>query len=133
MVWGAVGCTFRPARVRIDGTLNSARYISNVYDPWLYFLFEPCKILRFSRIMRDRILTVLYEPSLIRKNFQSLPWPARSPDLSPIENVWSIVTERLARHHTPVTAVDQLWHRVEAAWAFVPVHAIQSLTQYSGV
>ncbi|GFW72335.1 hypothetical protein TNCV_703721 [Trichonephila clavipes] len=34
---------------------------------------------------------------------------------------------RLARHHTPVTTVDELWHRVEAALASVPVHAIQSL------
>ncbi|GFV74692.1 hypothetical protein TNCV_1178291 [Trichonephila clavipes] len=38
-----------------------------------------------------------------------------------------MVAERLARHHTPVTTVDELWYCVEAAWAFVPVHAIQSL------
>ncbi|GFV52731.1 hypothetical protein TNCV_2874021 [Trichonephila clavipes] len=34
---------------------------------------------------------------------------------------------RLACHHTPITTVDELWHLVEAAWASVPVHAIQSL------
>ncbi|GFV22810.1 hypothetical protein TNCV_2090081 [Trichonephila clavipes] len=34
---------------------------------------------------------------------------------------------RLARHHTPVTTVDELWHRVEAAWTSVSIHAIQSL------
>ncbi|GFW64954.1 hypothetical protein TNCV_392201 [Trichonephila clavipes] len=33
----------------------------------------------------------------------------------------------LARHHTPVPTVDELWHRIEAAWASVPVCAIQSL------
>ncbi|GFY12328.1 hypothetical protein TNCV_284311 [Trichonephila clavipes] len=37
------------------------------------------------------------------------------------------VAERLARHHTPDTTVDELWHRVEARWSFVPEHAIQSL------
>ncbi|GFV61822.1 transposable element Tcb1 transposase [Trichonephila clavipes] len=41
--------------------------------------------------------------------------PARSLDLSLIENVWSKFAERLARHHTAVTMVDGLWHRVEAA------------------
>ncbi|GFT77044.1 hypothetical protein TNCV_1099271 [Trichonephila clavipes] len=56
-----------------------------------------------------------------------LPWPARSPDFSPIENVWSMVAERLTRHHTPVTTDDAVWHHVEAAWASVPVHTIQSL------
>ncbi|GFW91262.1 hypothetical protein TNCV_736771 [Trichonephila clavipes] len=61
------------------------------------------------------------------ENVQLLPWPAHSLDLSPIENVWSMIAERLDRHHTPVITVDDLWHRVEASWESVPVHAIQSL------
>ncbi|GFS65674.1 hypothetical protein TNCV_3853301 [Trichonephila clavipes] len=51
------------------------------------------------------------------------PWPARSP----IQNVWSMPTERLDRHHTPVTTVDELWYRGEVAGSSVPVHVIQSL------
>ncbi|GFU22371.1 hypothetical protein NPIL_213011 [Nephila pilipes] len=46
-----------------------------------------------------------------------LLWPARSRDLSPIENIQSMVAERLAYHHKPVTTVDELSHRVETAWA----------------
>ncbi|GFV90297.1 uncharacterized protein TNCV_4380121 [Trichonephila clavipes] len=38
-----------------------------------------------------------------------------------------MVAERLARCQMRVTTVDELWHRVEASWAFVHVHAIQSL------
>ncbi|GFS57823.1 hypothetical protein TNCV_2909181 [Trichonephila clavipes] len=38
-----------------------------------------------------------------------------------------MVAERLAHNHTRATTVDELWHRVEAAWAFVLLHAIQSL------
>ncbi|GFT53080.1 hypothetical protein TNCV_4232201 [Trichonephila clavipes] len=60
-------------------------------------------------------------------NVRLLPWPAHSPDLSPIETVWCMVAERQAHHHTLVTTVDELGHRVEAPWASVPVHAIQSL------
>ncbi|GFV39224.1 hypothetical protein TNCV_2089641 [Trichonephila clavipes] len=33
----------------------------------------------------------------------------------------------LACHHTSLTTVDELWDRVEAARASVPVHSIQSL------
>ncbi|GFW99538.1 hypothetical protein TNCV_3417711 [Trichonephila clavipes] len=44
-----------------------------------------------------------------------------------VMNVWFMVAERLKRHHTPVTTVDELRHRVEAAWSSVHVHAIQSL------
>ncbi|GFV83810.1 hypothetical protein TNCV_2555961 [Trichonephila clavipes] len=60
-------------------------------------------------------------------NVRLLPRPAHSPDCSPIVNVWSMVAQRRARHHTPVTTVDELWYCVEAAWSSVPVHAIQSL------
>ncbi|GFX42062.1 transposable element Tcb2 transposase [Trichonephila clavipes] len=58
---------------------------------------------------------------------QLLPWPACSPDLSPIEKVWSMVAKQLARHNMPVTMVDEQWNHVEAAQASIPVHAIQSL------
>ncbi|GFX75201.1 hypothetical protein TNCV_3171281 [Trichonephila clavipes] len=74
MVLGAIGYTFRSPLVRIDGTLNSTRYITLVcHDPWFYLLFEACETLRFSRIMHDHMLPVLYRPSLIRKMFGSYP------------------------------------------------------------
>ncbi|GFS57895.1 hypothetical protein TNCV_2909711 [Trichonephila clavipes] len=53
-----------------------------------------------------------------------MPWTARSPHLPPIESFWSLVEERLARHHTPITAVDELWYRADAAWTYVPAKAI---------
>ncbi|GFX23331.1 hypothetical protein TNCV_4936461 [Trichonephila clavipes] len=62
-----------------------------------------------------------------------LPWPARSHVLSPKETFWSMFVVQLARNHTPVTTVDDLWHDVAASWASVPVHAIQSLTQFPGI
>ncbi|GFS94215.1 transposable element Tc1 transposase [Trichonephila clavipes] len=38
---------------------------------------------------------------------QTLPWPARSPDLSPIKHVWDMMGRRL---HVPGNA-DDLAHR----------------------
>ncbi|GFS94007.1 uncharacterized protein TNCV_4480571 [Trichonephila clavipes] len=77
--------------------------------------------------MHDRRLPVLYGPSFNTEKVWLFPLPARSSDLSPTENIWSMVAERLSRHHTAVTSVDDLWHRVEAALVSVPVDAIQSL------
>ncbi|GFW23984.1 hypothetical protein TNCV_4950301 [Trichonephila clavipes] len=73
MVWGAIGYTSRSTVVCIDGTLNSARYISGVLRSWLYPLVEPCETPRFSRIMHNRMLPVLYGPPLIRKMFGFCP------------------------------------------------------------
>ncbi|GFX43301.1 transposable element Tcb1 transposase [Trichonephila clavipes] len=63
----------------------------------------------------------------VNHQIELLPWPARSPDLSPIENMWSMVAQRLAQITYPASTPDQLWQRVEAAWSAVPQEHIQSL------
>ncbi|GFV57078.1 transposable element Tcb1 transposase [Trichonephila clavipes] len=103
MIWGAFEYTSQSPLVRIKGTINSACYISGNVQTFLD-----------------------------TENIQLLLWPAHSPHLSPIENIWSMVAERLAHLHTPVTTVDELWHRVEAAWVSIPAHATQSLIQCPG-
>ncbi|GFW46281.1 transposable element Tcb1 transposase [Trichonephila clavipes] len=56
-----------------------------------------------------------------------LPWPARPPDLSPIENMWSMVAQRLTQITPPAATPDQFWQRVEAALSVVPQEHIQCL------
>ncbi|GFV97657.1 transposable element Tcb1 transposase [Trichonephila clavipes] len=56
-----------------------------------------------------------------------LPWPDRSPDLSPIESMWSMVAQQLTQITPPAFTPDPLWQRVEAAWSAVPQEHIQSL------
>ena len=44
----------------------------------------------------------------------TLPWPAQSPDLNPIEHLWADLKRRGA---DPVPAtVDELWERLEREW-----------------
>ncbi|GFU53564.1 transposable element Tcb1 transposase [Trichonephila clavipes] len=52
---------------------------------------------------------------------------ARSPDISPIENMWFIVAQRLIQITPPAATPDQRWQCVEAAWSAVPPKHIQSL------
>ncbi|GFU07343.1 transposable element Tcb1 transposase [Trichonephila clavipes] len=70
------------------------------------------RILHRHRYLSSDMLTVLDT-----ENVLLLPWPAHSPDLSPIVNVWSMVVKRLARQHTSVNTVDEWGHHmcVEAA------------------
>ncbi|GFU96787.1 transposable element Tcb1 transposase [Trichonephila clavipes] len=63
----------------------------------------------------------------VNHQIELLPWLARSPDLLPIENMWSMVSQRLNQITPPAVTPDQLWQRVEAAWSAVPQEHIQSL------
>ncbi|GFX27107.1 transposable element Tcb1 transposase [Trichonephila clavipes] len=63
----------------------------------------------------------------VNHQVELLPWPARSPDPSPIENMWSMVAQRLTQITPPAATPDQLWQRVETAWSAVSQEHIQSL------
>jgi len=50
-----------------------------------------------------------------RQKYSVLPWPAHSPDLSPIENLWADVKKRLEEKHGEIPKA-QLWKVVEDEW-----------------
>ncbi|MBW0589229.1 hypothetical protein O181_128944 [Austropuccinia psidii MF-1] len=44
-----------------------------------------------------------------------LPWPAHSPDLNPIENVWKVLKTCVAKNHKPCT-MDKLHEAIQSTW-----------------
>ncbi|GFU85244.1 transposable element Tcb2 transposase [Trichonephila clavipes] len=57
------------------------------------------------------------------RHFQTLPWPARSPDLSPVEHVW----DQLRRQLTSCHSVHDLELAVQDLWAHLPQDNIKCL------
>ena len=50
------------------------------------------------------------------QEFEVLKWPAQSPDLNPIENLWAILKRRLNQYEQPPRGMVELWERVQAKW-----------------
>ncbi|GFW02381.1 transposable element Tcb1 transposase [Trichonephila clavipes] len=63
----------------------------------------------------------------VNDQIEILPWSAHFSDLSPIENMWYMVAQRLTQITPPATTPDQLWQRVEAVLSSVPQKHIQSI------
>ncbi|GFT36183.1 transposable element Tcb1 transposase [Trichonephila clavipes] len=63
----------------------------------------------------------------LNHQIELIAWPARSPDLSRIENMWSMVDQRLSRIISPAATPDQLWQLGKATWYAVPQEHIQSI------
>ncbi|GFW58535.1 transposable element Tc1 transposase [Trichonephila clavipes] len=57
------------------------------------------------------------------RHFQTPPWPARSPDLSPVVHVW----DQLKRKMTSCHSVHDLELAVQDLWAYLPQDNISSL------
>ncbi|UYV75710.1 hypothetical protein LAZ67_13001071 [Cordylochernes scorpioides] len=56
-----------------------------------------------------------------------MDWPARSPDLNPIEHVWDALVRRIgARHPSPRTLVE-LRTAILEEWGLLPLDLLQSL------
>ena len=53
-----------------------------------------------------------------------LDWPANSPDLNPIENLWAIV-KKLNKHHSNTS--QQLKDAITTCWNEVTPHECQQL------
>ncbi|UYV83897.1 hypothetical protein LAZ67_X000552 [Cordylochernes scorpioides] len=60
------------------------------------------------------------------QDIHMFPWPAYSPNLSPIEHVWNIIGRRLHALPQP-RSEDELWQMVEREWRAIPQEAIHNL------
>ena len=50
------------------------------------------------------------------QEFQTMTWPAQSPDLNPIEHLWSHVKRKLNQFKSPAKGINELWERIQQVW-----------------
>ncbi|GFS79298.1 transposable element Tc1 transposase [Trichonephila clavipes] len=104
MVWGAIAYHGRSQLLRIVGNLNCTRYINEVLQPRAIPFLQglPGAVFQQDNVRPHVAKTV--KSYLDSQQVQLHPWPAYSPDMSPIEHVWDIVGGRLARDLRPVVS-----------------------------
>ncbi|GFV94587.1 transposable element Tc1 transposase [Trichonephila clavipes] len=86
-VWGAISWDTRSSLVVLQGTLTARRYVDDILTP----IVLPMLSSRPGAIYQQdnaRPHTARLSQKCLQ-GYDVLPWLARSPDLSPIEHVWT--------------------------------------------
>ena len=71
--------------------------------------------------------TVRHTQNILRiHNVNVLQWPARSPDLSPIEHLWNHLGRQVRERHD-VNNIRDLERALQAEWVRIPLKVIRKL------
>lgn len=124
-----------PFRVPEGVKITSANYISflkNNFVPWLKR--QPAALKKKIIFMHDNApshaatATRSYLETLKFSDDKLMVWPSLSPDLNPIENLWSILKQKLYAGGRQFTNKEDLWREIEKICEKITPDTINKLT-----
>ncbi|GFW61583.1 transposable element Tcb2 transposase [Trichonephila clavipes] len=113
-----------------NGTMTGQRYIDEVLLPHVS-LFRGAVGDKFV-FMDDNATfhqTLAVQDCLDSEGIQRLLWPARSPDLNPIENVWDALGRQVAGRNYPPTNKNTLIRALIEEWDKLPQQLLDNVVQ----
>ncbi|GFV89285.1 transposable element Tcb2 transposase [Trichonephila clavipes] len=129
LVWGGIMLGSRTDLHIFDaGSVNGTRYFNEILLPYVR-LFRGAMGLQFL-FMDDNApchRTVAAEQLLESEDIERMDWPARSPDLNPIEHVWDFLGRRLAARTLPPVTIRELRLALQDEWAAMSQQLIDTL------
>lgn len=104
-----------------NGSLTGIRYRDEILDPIVrpyagahgpdFILMDDN-----ARPHRARVVTRYLEQETIER----MDWPARSPDLNPVEHAWDMLQRRLSARNRQPETLDELQNALLQEWAQIP-------------
>ncbi|GFU52167.1 transposable element Tc3 transposase [Trichonephila clavipes] len=129
LVWGGIRLGSRTDRHIFDaGSVNGTRYCNEILLPYVR-LFRGAMGLQFlfMDVNAPCHRTVAAEQLLESEDIERMDWPARSPDLNPIEHVWDFLGRLLAARTLPPVTIRELRLALQDEWAAMPQQLIDTL------
>ncbi|GFX90685.1 transposable element Tcb2 transposase [Trichonephila clavipes] len=126
LVWGGI---MLGSRTDLHtGSVNGTRYCNEILLPYVR-LFRGAMGLQFLFIDDNAPChhTVAAKQLLESEDIERMDWPARSPDLNPIEHVWDFLSRRLAARTLPPVTIRELRLALQDEWAAMPQQLIDTL------
>lgn len=128
MVWGGFHLNGRTPLYTIQGALTGLRYRDEIVRPLIQPALQamgPGATLQDDNAPPHRARVVA--DFLQQQGIRRMVWPARSPDLAPIEHLWDALGQRVANNHPPPVDVNQLTHFLQQEWQNIPQQTLRNL------
>uniref|UniRef100_A0A8C7DIH5 Transposase n=1 Tax=Oncorhynchus kisutch TaxID=8019 RepID=A0A8C7DIH5_ONCKI len=129
MVWGGISLGGRTAlHVLARGSLTAIRYRDEILRPLVrpYAGAVGPGFLLMQDNARPHVAGVCQQ-FLQEEGIDSMDWPARSPDLNPIEHIWDIMSRSIHQRHVAPQTVQELVDALVQVWEEIPQETIRHL------
>ena len=127
MVWGCFSIHGTGNLKRINGIMTGKMYreiLKNHMTPHLQTL-PPGTIFQHDNDPKHRSKVV--KKYLESKKIKVLSWASQSPDLNPIENLWSLIKDEIANNPRKATSLDGLFTIIRSTWQAFPKDTLRNL------
>ncbi|CDF38189.1 unnamed protein product [Chondrus crispus] len=128
MLWGAISCHGTSHLVCVEGNMDSTLYCEVLEEDLLPFAADT-----FDEEWTFQQDGASCHPSNYTKNWFSsknvklLGWPAKSPDLNIIENVWGLLARRVYGHGRQFSNLEDLADRILDCWSSISEEYLNKL------
>lgn len=132
MVWGCCSFDCKLDLVIIPGNLNGQRYQNEILNGHVVPHFDNHNLASRPVFMDDnaRPHRAHAVRQFLRNNaIDTIPWPARSPDLNPLEHLWDILGRQVKQRDPPVNSLQELSQALIEEWNRIPLRRIRRLIE----
>uniref|UniRef100_A0A674EK36 Transposase Tc1-like domain-containing protein n=1 Tax=Salmo trutta TaxID=8032 RepID=A0A674EK36_SALTR len=129
MVWGGISLGGRTAlHVLARGSLTAIRYRDEILRPLVrpYAGAVGPGFLLMQDNARPHVAGVCQQ-FLQEEGIDAMDWPARSPDLNPIEHIWDIMSRSIHQRHVAPQTVQELADALVQVWEEILQETIRHL------
>lgn len=128
MVWGGISGRYKTDLIVINGSLNSRKYRDDILDHVVRpFMQAHPGVVEFQHDGATPHTAHICRQYLQTNNISVLDWPSKSPDLSPIENLWDYLGQHVRDQQNPPQTVAALAAALRQEWRAIPQQYIRGL------